>query len=137
MVAQHHHYKMLIADDDLGFRKTIRGILEPFFSLIEAESGEEAIEIVEFERVDIVLLDMHMHVLNGLETIRILKALDLQAPCILLTSDTSEELRQNARDADAFSVLAKPVSKTDLVTTISTAVETVYDESDYLPFDFS
>ncbi len=130
-------YRLLIADDDPGFRETIRGILEPYFSLFEASSGEEAIEIVEYQPIDIALLDMHMHILSGLETIRILKSINEIAPCILITSDASEELRRDARKADAFSVLSKPVSKSDLVTTVSTAVETAYEDPNYFPFELS
>lgn len=130
-------YRLLIADDDPGFRETIRGILEPYFSLFEASSGEEAIEIAEYQPIDIALLDMHMHLLNGLETLRILKSINEIAPCILITSDATEELRRDARNADAYSVLSKPVSKSDLVTTVSTAVETAYEDPNFFPFELS
>ena len=50
-------YRLLIADDDAQFRAVLRSLLEPFFTLLEASSGEAAIEIVEDERVDLLLLD--------------------------------------------------------------------------------
>ena len=123
-------YHLLLADDDAGFRETVRGILEPYFLLFEAESGEEALELVERERVDIALLDMHMRRLTGLETLRILKSHNEVAPCILITADASEELRRDAREADAYCVLAKPVKKMDLVTSVSSALVDVYDDPD-------
>ena len=123
-------YHLLLADDDAGFRETVRGIFEPHFLLFEAESGEEAIDLVEHCRVDIALLDMHMRRLTGLETLRILKSRYEIAPCILITADASDDLRRDAIEADAYCVLAKPVRKIDLVTTVSSALVDVYDDPD-------
>ena len=123
-------YHLLLADDDSGFRETVRSILAPYFRMLEAGTGEEAIEIVEGHRVDIALLDMHMHVMTGLETLQRLKSLNAIAPGILITADANDSLRRRALQADAYSVLAKPVSKTELLTTVSTALEDAYDDSD-------
>ncbi len=123
-------YQLLIADDDSGFRETLKTIFEPYFEMVEASSGEEAIEIVEFQPVHIALLDMHMKVLTGLETLRILKSINSLVPCILVTADASEQLRQDAAEADAFSVLRKPVTKLELVWTVSTALSEIYDDPD-------
>ena len=128
MVRVEKPYQLLIVDDDAAFRETLRHILEPFFELAEASSGEEAIAIVEYRTIDIALLDMNMHELTGLETLRILKSFNEVAPCILITADVSEELVRDAEEADAFSVLAKPVSKRDLVVTVSTALEVAYED---------
>lgn len=130
MVCAEKPYRLLIADDDATFREILRQILEPFFALAEASSGEEAIAIVEYQPVDIALLDMNMHRLTGLETLRILKSFNEIAPCILITADATDELIRDAKDADAFSVLAKPVSKSELVTTVSTAIEDAYQDPD-------
>ena len=124
------HYRLLLVDDDPAFRQTLCAIFQPFFVLIEAGSGEEAVDLVERQPVDIVLLDMHMAELTGLETLIIIKSIYVVAPCILITADVTDELRQTASDADAFSVLHKPVSKVELVTTVSTAMEECYDDRD-------
>ena len=116
-------YRMLIADDDSRFRDVLRSIFEPNFEMLEAESGEEAIEIAESEALDIALLDMHMPVLTGLETLTALKTMQILLPCILITADATEDLRRLATQADAFSVLKKPVRKTELVLTVSSALE--------------
>lgn len=119
---------MLIADDDSGFRETLRAIFEPHFLTLEAESGEEAIEIAESESLDIALLDMHMHVMTGLETLQVLKSVHILLPCILITADATEELRRQATQADAYSVLRKPVKKNELVLTVSAALELPGDQ---------
>ena len=126
-------YQLLLADDDEGFRETLRLILDPFFRLLEAASGEEAVELIEGERVDIALVDMHMQLLTGLDALRVLKSVNAVAPGILMTADATEELRRDATEAQAFSVLAKPVSKSSLITTVSTALETAYDDRDVFP----
>lgn len=119
-------YELLIADDDPGFRETLRMVLEPYFHTVEAASGEEAIQIVRQQPVDIALLDMHMHVLTGLETLRIVKTLNAILPCILITADASEDLCREAALAEAYTVLKKPVTRTELVTTVSTALFDTY-----------
>ncbi|MFQ5731507.1 MAG: response regulator [Planctomycetaceae bacterium] len=132
MVRVERPYQLLIADDDSGFRETLRTILEPCFQLVEADSGERAIAIIEHQPVDVVLLDMHMHELTGLETLRVIKTVNEMAPCILITADVTDDLVRDAEDAEAFSVLSKPVTKTVLVTTVHTAMTDVYDDPDAL-----
>lgn len=129
MVAPKDNYHLLIADDDAGFREVLRDIFAPHFDLIEAESGEQAIEVVEAWRVDIALLDMNMSVLSGIDTIRALKTMYEMAPCILITANADDEVRRDATDANAFSVLKKPVSKDELLVTVSSAIEAAYHDS--------
>ena len=128
MVRAGKPYRLLIVDDDPAFRETLRLVLGPYFATVEAECGEEAVEIVEALRVDVALLDMHMRILTGLETLRILKSINATAPCILITAEATEELRRDATAADAYSVLAKPVRKADLVQTVSSALRDAYHD---------
>ena len=130
MMASVSHYRLLIADDNSSFRMVLREVLERQISLQihEVCCGEEAVEFAQEHRVDIVLLDMHMHVMNGLETLRALKHLNAVRPCILLTSDDSDELRRDATEADAHAVLGKPVNRLELVTSVSMALHDAYDE---------
>ncbi len=125
---ERNSFRLLIADDNRAYREILRELLTDgsMLELYEAESGEQALEVVQRQRIDIVLLDMHMHVMSGLETLRVLKQMDAVRPCILITSDTSEELRRDAREAHAFSVLKKPVLKQQLVNTVSNALAAAY-----------
>ncbi len=123
-------YQLLIADDDDAFRETLCEIFEPFFRLIEAQSGEEAIELASHEEVHIALFDMHMQRLTGLEALRQLKEIHIIAPCILITADYTTELCDDAAEAHAFTVLKKPITKRELVKTVATAVDSVYRDSE-------
>ncbi len=123
-------YQLLIADDDDAFRSTLCEIFEPFFRLLEAQSGEEALELAAHEEVHLALFDMHMHRLTGLEAIRQLKEIHIITPCILITADYSAELCDDAADANAFRVLKKPVTKKELVASVASAVGTAYHDNE-------
>jgi CheY-like chemotaxis protein len=123
-------YNLVIADDDSAFRDVLRAIFEPWFELFEAVSGEQVVEIVEYQTVDLVVLDMHMEVLTGLETIQIVKRIDSRLPCILVTAN-ADEAREQADEVDVWSILPKPVRKNDLMFTISDAIGSTYGELNF------
>jgi DNA-binding NtrC family response regulator len=123
-------YQLLIADDDDAFRSTLCEIFEPFFRLLEAHSGEEALELAAREDVHLALFDMHMQRLTGLEALRQLKEIHVITPCILITADYTIELCDDAAEAHAFTVLKKPVTKRELVATVAAAVETAYHDNE-------
>ena len=127
----HPTYQLLVADDDVDFRQAVCEIFAPFFRLIEAGSGEEAIEVVSREEVHLALFDMHMKQLTGLDALRQLRALHILAPCIIVTSDDTESLRDDAEQAEAFSVLRKPVTRRVLVNTVARAVEMAYGDREF------
>jgi two-component system, response regulator PdtaR len=122
-------YRLLIADDNSSFRQTVREVLERRFAIeiFEVNCGEEAVDRVQECQIDIVLLDMHMHHMSGLDTIRVLKDMDAVRPCILITSDDSDDLKRDACEANAHTVLHKPVRRQELVTTVSVALHEAYD----------
>ena len=126
-------YQLLITDDDDSFRQTLCAIFAPFFELLEARCGEEAIEIAEQTTVHLILLDMYMEEMTGLDTLIEIKSINELTPCILITADATEELRQQAAEADAFTVLKKPVLRKQLLQTVSTAMQDTYDDA--LPLD--
>jgi CheY-like chemotaxis protein len=118
---------LLITDDDLGFRETLRGVLESQgFRTLMAECGEQALDVVRREEVHLVLLDMHMPRLTGLETLRRVKQIKAILPCIILSANADDELREEARLAEAFSVLSKPVSRINLTNIVRTALWRTY-----------
>jgi CheY-like chemotaxis protein len=108
----------------------LRQVLEPHVELCEAECGEQAVEIVRTRLVDLVLLDMHMQALTGLDTLRLVKALRSALPCIIITASFTEELQRSAAEANAFTVLKKPVTRRTLLATVSRALETAYGDPD-------
>jgi CheY-like chemotaxis protein len=121
---------LLITDDDRDFRETVRGLFEPRFRTLVAGDGEEALEIVCHQDVHLVLLDMHMPKLTGLETLKRVKQVKSRLPCILLSAGLDEGIIRQAELAQAFSVLAKPISRQQLTNTVDAALRRVYNWPD-------
>ncbi len=118
---------ILITDDDSAFRETVRGVLEPRgFRTLTASDGEEALRIVGTVPVHLLLLDMHMPRLSGLETVQRIRQLNSRLPCVLLSAALDEGIVQQARLADVFSVLAKPVSRCDITKAVDQVFHRVY-----------
>jgi CheY-like chemotaxis protein len=121
-------YSILITDDDPACREALRDIVEPEgFRALLASSGEEAVDIVREEHVHLVLLDMHMPRLTGLETIELVRQVNALLPWILVTADASAELMRRAFSAHAYSVIPKPVSKNVVLYTVVRALGRAYD----------
>ena len=118
---------ILITDNDQQFRDTILEVLRPTgYRTLEAIDGMEAMQIVQEQEVHVVLLDMHMPRQNGLETLKRLKSFKAMLPCILLSAEMDERLEREARRAQAFEVLRKPVTRTDLTGAIEQALHATY-----------
>jgi CheY-like chemotaxis protein len=118
------NYSIVIADDDAPCREALRDIVQPAgYHTLLASCGEEALEIVRTQpRVHLVLLDMHMPRLTGLETSQLLHQLDAMLPTVLVTADATEQLMRQAIQAHVYSVIPKPVSKNVVLYTIVRAL---------------
>lgn len=128
--ARSQSYSILIADDDVGCRESLRSIVEPEgFRTLLASSGEEALDIVREEPIHLVLLDMHMPRLTGLETLQLVHQINTVLPCILVTADPTEGLMRQAFRLQAYSVIPKPVSKNILLYTVVRALVRAYEKS--------
>jgi len=100
--------RVLIVDDEEQFRVTTEKILSRRgFQTILAGSGEEAIARVK-DKPDVIVLDIKMPGLDGLETLAEIKKLAPDLPVIMLTGHGSEPSAQTALDQGAFDYLAKP-----------------------------
>ncbi len=120
-------YSILVTDDDPASRETFREIFEPVgFRTFLAESGEEAIEIVNRHDVHLALMDMHLPRLSGLETMAIVRQIKGMFPMILISADQDERLMRRALSAQAYSVLSKPVSRSLVIYIVQRALEKFY-----------
>ena len=124
---EHRDYSILITDDDTASRAAMREIVEPAgFQTLLASSGEEAVDIVREEPVHLVLLDMQMPTLTGLETLQLVHQINALLPCVLVTANATEALMRQALGAHAYSVIAKPVSKNVVLYTVVRALLRAY-----------
>ncbi len=114
---------VLIAEDETIIRLDLRGQLEAAGYLVcaEARDGEEAVELARATGPDIVLLDVKMPVLDGIEAARrILR--ERAVPILLLTAYTDAKLVRRAAEAGVFAYLVKPFDANELIPAIETAV---------------
>ena len=105
---------LLITDDDSAFRHTLQEVLESLgFHTILAEDGEQAVRIVSTKVVHLVLLDMHMPKLTGLETLRQVKQVKALLPCILMSANLDEMIVEQAQHATLFGAAQTGDAPTD------------------------
>lgn len=113
--------RLLLVDDDAGFRTTLRQLLEQRVEaqvLGEAGSGEEAIRLTNVLRPDVVLMDLAMPRMNGLEATRQLKARWPDLAVVILTVHDEDVYRRTAFAAGATAFLQKKMLGMDLWPTL-------------------
>ncbi len=118
--------RVLIADDEPFQRILIRETLteDSEFAFYEAENGAQALEQAHRERPDLIILDIMMPDMDGLQVCRLLKA-DPRLntiPVIMVTALNKEEDRVNALDAGADNFLSKPFEAHELQAVVNSAL---------------
>ena len=114
--------RLLLVDDDAGFRSTLRGFLAQRSEALivgEAADGEEALRLVTQLRPEIVLMDLVMPRMNGLEATRRLKTQWPDLAAIILTVHDEEVYRSTALAAGAEAFLEKKMLGVDLWPTLA------------------
>lgn len=117
-------YNVLIVDDHLVVREGLKLILETneLFSVIgEAENGERALQLVENQKPDVILLDLNMPIMSGLDTIKALNNKGIAIPIIILTTYNEDELMIKGIQLGAKGYLLKDTSREELFRTIEAA----------------
>lgn len=120
-------FSILIADDDRGNREALGDVLERRgFRTVLAADGEQAVEIVQVHLIHLVLLDLHMPRLTGLEAVEIVRQINQLLPAILMTADATREVMRQAHQAHVYSVIPKPVNPSVVLHTLTRALNQVY-----------
>lgn len=111
-------WHVVIADDDAANRLVLRSLLEQFGIKVTAvEDGSQALHAIASQPVDMVLLDINMPVLDGLETARAIRQLDnskAELPLLAITSDVSPTRLAEMSDAGFDVCMEKPVRREKL-----------------------
>lgn len=114
---------VLIVVDDASIRISLRMILSGLgFSVVEAARGEEAISLVRTAQFDIVLLDINMPGLGGIEVCRLIRKNAPLLPIVMLTVQSSEDRKVEALDAGADDYITKPFQLRELIARIRAAI---------------
>ncbi len=121
--AMNEQPSILIVDDDHGMLDTLSDILEEKgFRVSRASDGYMAIEMVKKNGVDMVLMDIKMPGINGVETFKELKQIKSDIKVIMMTAYAVEDLLEEARRLNAYVCINKPLDVDNLLTLINEIV---------------
>jgi PAS domain S-box-containing protein len=106
--------RILVVDDELGPRESLRMLLKPSYQIQTAESGRAALDQIAAYHPDVVILDIKMPELDGLEVLKRIKRIDPAIEVVMITAYASLETVKHALTHGAFEYLIKPFSRQDL-----------------------
>jgi signal transduction histidine kinase len=130
--------KLLVVDDEPGIRTGAERALRNFsvsypfmeeeftYEIIEAESGEKALEIIESKQIDIMLLDNKLPGIDGIEVLEYVKNKDYDISVMMITSYASLDLAVKATNMGAFSFVPKPFTPQELRTSIESITKNLF-----------
>ncbi len=113
---------VLIVDDSFSIRESIAFFLsESGFEIIKAQDGQDALNQLDGKIINLILTDLHMPVMNGIELISNVRKIDQykRVPILLLTTETLNEKKIEAKKAGATGWLCKPFEKEKLINVIN------------------
>ncbi|MGA2956285.1 MAG: response regulator [Thermodesulfobacteriota bacterium] len=114
---------ILIVDDELGPRESLRMILEPIYDVHTVDNGQEALNFICREKVDLVTLDLKMPGLTGVDVLREIKNLRPDIDVIIITGYGSLNNAQEAIRFGAGDFISKPFNVADIIAIISKSFE--------------
>ena len=112
-------FKVLIAEDNDSNFSLVQHILFKY-NLTRVKNGVEALEKLHNEQYDIILMDMKMPIMGGLEAVRKIREFDTKVPIIALTAYAFDSDRTSAMEAGCNAFLTKPLNKSQLLGLFST-----------------
>ena len=117
------HGNILVVDDERGILEQLAGILhDEGFSVVTVATGEEALAAVSREIFDLVLLDVWLPGIDGIETLRQLRAAGHQLPVVLISGHATAELAVRAVREGALDFLEKPLALERVLVTVHNAL---------------
>ncbi|MGQ0641305.1 MAG: sigma-54-dependent transcriptional regulator [Gemmatimonadaceae bacterium] len=115
--------RVLIVEDDRQTRSLLSTVLtDSGYDTTDADTGEAALDSLSGSATDVILLDLHMPGLTGLETLARIRARQLPTRAIVMTGDASMESAIQALRLGAFDYLTKPLNRRELLDTLARAL---------------
>lgn len=117
-------FRVLVVDDDNALRMTVSSAFqERNYQVDQASDGEEAVNKVMSTKYDLVLLDVNMPRMSGLEALKQIKAYDSSIICLILTAYSNVKDAVEAVRQGAYNYLEKPIKSDDLVALVDRALK--------------
>ena len=116
-------HTILICDDEAGVRDSLKMILDEDYHLHFVTNGEEALKYLRTNDPDLVISDIKMPKMNGLETLKALKALKPHIRVLIITGYESSDVAAQAIKLGADNYLAKPFDRQEVRSQIQTLLK--------------
>ena len=114
---------ILIVDDEVGPRESLRMILKPIYEIYTATNGDEALQVIQNENIDLVTLDLRMPGLSGIDVLREIKKIRADVEVIVITGYGTLTNAQEAIRYGAGDFISKPFNVADIIAIISKSFE--------------
>lgn len=118
-----HKGSILIVDDEVGPRESLRMILKPIYEIYTAANGDEALQVIQKENIDLVTLDLRMPGLSGIDVLREIKKIRADVEVIVITGYGTLTNAQEAIRFGAGDFISKPFNVADIIAIISKSFE--------------
>ncbi|HEX8501040.1 MAG TPA: response regulator [Pyrinomonadaceae bacterium] len=115
--------KIMVVDDSALSRRTLRRILETAgYSVVEADEGMAALELYFIEKPDLVLLDLVMKGMYGLDVLTKLREMDADARVVVASADIQTSTREMVEEAGAHAFINKPFGAESVLGAVASAL---------------
>ena len=123
---------VLVVDDEPGVRAALRRLLEESgYSVLAAASGEEALQVLQREPVQVILSDQNMSGISGIDLLKIVRVRHPRVVRILVTADIDPETPvRSINESEVYRFIRKPWNKADVRTIVSLALEIARQEQE-------
>jgi DNA-binding response OmpR family regulator len=117
-------YTLLYVEDEAPIRMVTKMFLEPYFKhIFEAQDGEEAFQIYQEEQPDVIITDIEMPKINGLDFCKKVRTKDKDTPILITTAYTSVEYLLEAVSLKLIKYLGKPLKEEELLESLENCFE--------------
>ena len=114
---------VLVVDDEVGPRESLRMILQPLYEVKTASNGQEALQFLQEGKIDLITLDLKMPGLSGLDVLREIKKVNAEAAVVIITAYGSLTNAHEAIRYGAVDFISKPYNATDILAVVRRTVE--------------
>ena len=123
LITKMKQYSILYVEDETNIRKHIVEFLQRYFKIIyEAESSEDALEMYKQNKPDILILDINLPGMSGIDLASLIRKYDLKTRIVMSTAYTNKEFMTQAVELDLTRYLVKPVIGSELLLALEKAI---------------
>ena len=121
-----NNYSILYAEDDIKIRKNYVMFLENYFdNIYEADDGQEALKIYKDKKPDVILVDITMPVVNGLDLVKSIRKTDTDTPVLILSAHSHKEYLFDAIKLNLVDYLIKPINRIEFKDVIESTIDKI------------